>query len=91
MRSPDFTAQQFVAGYDFIAHDATPFDHNGHGTQVAGTIAESTNNHIGLTGLAYGAKLMPVRVLDSQGDGGARRRSPAASTSPSTTMRRSST
>ena len=71
VRSPDFRPGQFVPGYDFIAHDSTPYDRNGHGTQVAGTIAEATNNHIGLTGLAYGAKLMPVRVLDSQGDGGA--------------------
>ena len=71
VRSPDFRPGQFVAGYDFIARDSTPYDRNGHGTQVAGTIAEATNNRIGLTGLAYGAKLMPVRVLDSQGDGGA--------------------
>ena len=48
-----------------------PEDHNGHGTQVAGTIAEATNNGIGVTGLAYGVRLMPVRVLDSQGDGDA--------------------
>ena len=71
LRSPDFRPDQFVPGYDFIAHDSAPYDRNGHGTQVAGTIAEATDNRIGLTGLAYGAKLMPVRVLDSQGDGGA--------------------
>jgi serine protease len=70
-RSPDFRSSEFVKGYDFISHSPFPEDHNGHGTQVAGTIAEATNNAIGLTGLAYGVWLMPVRVLDSQGDGDA--------------------
>jgi serine protease len=70
-RSPDFSRYEFVKGYDFIAHSPYPNDHNGHGTFVAGTIAESTNNHFGLTGLAYGVRLMPVRVLNSQGEGDA--------------------
>jgi serine protease len=68
-RSPDFTAGQFVKGYDFVDNDQLPLDENGHGTHVAGTIAEKTNNGIGLTGLAFRAKLMPVRVLDKQGRG----------------------
>jgi serine protease len=69
LRSPDFAAGQFVKGYDFIDRDRLPLDENGHGTHVAGTIAEKTNNGIGLTGLAYRAKLMPVRVLDRNGRG----------------------
>ncbi len=68
-RSPDFTAGQFAGGYDFVANDPYPLDENGHGTHVAGTIAEKTNNGIGLVGLAYRAKLMPVRVLDRNGSG----------------------
>ena len=44
-------------------------DRNGHGTFVAGVVGESTNNRIGVTGLAYGATIMPVRVLDAAGDG----------------------
>jgi serine protease len=68
-RSPDFTSGQFVKGYDFVGNDPLPLDENGHGTHVAGTIAEKTNNGIGLTGLAYRAKLMPVRVLDRNGSG----------------------
>jgi serine protease len=68
-RSPDFTAAQFAKGYDFVEHDRIPLDENGHGTHVAGTIAEKTNNGIGLTGLAFRAKLMSVRVLDAEGRG----------------------
>ncbi len=69
LRSPDFSASQFVKGYDFVRNDRLPLDRNGHGTHVAGTIAEETGNGVGLTGLAYGAKLMPVRVLNRHGEG----------------------
>jgi serine protease len=68
-RSPDFAPGQFVSGYDFVDDDPLPLDQNGHGTHVAGTIAEKTNNGIALVGLAYRAKLMPVRVLDRHGSG----------------------
>jgi serine protease len=68
-RSPDFSRDQFVHGYDFVARNPFPNDRNGHGTLVAATIAEATNNRYGLTGLAYGAHIMPVRVLDSSGEG----------------------
>jgi serine protease len=70
-RSPDFEASQFLPGYDFVNHDRYPLDENGHGTHVAGTIAERTDNGVGLAGLAYRAKLMPVRVLDKHGRGDA--------------------
>lgn len=70
-RSPDFSPYTFVKGYDFISRTPYANDHNGHGTFVAGTIAEATNNHYGLTGLAYLARIMPVRVLDSAGEGDA--------------------
>jgi serine protease len=70
-RSPDFGPRQFVPGYDFVDRDRLPLDESGHGTHVAGTIAEKTGNGLGLTGLAYRAKLMPVRVLDGDGFGNA--------------------
>jgi serine protease len=68
-RSPDFSARQFVRGYNFVNRGRAPVDTNGHGTHVAGTIAEETDNGLGVTGLAYGAKLMPVKVLNSLGRG----------------------
>jgi serine protease len=67
-RSPDFTAR-LHKGYDFVDNDPYPLDLNGHGTHVASTIAEAANNGIALTGLAYGATIMPVRVLDRLGEG----------------------
>ncbi len=70
-RSPDFTSGQFVAGWDFVDGDPYANDLNGHGTHVAGTIAEATNNKIAVAGLAYGAKIMPIRVLDRNGEGNA--------------------
>jgi serine protease len=70
-RSPDLEPSQFVRGYDFVDRDPYANDVNGHGTHVASTIAEKTNNAYGLTGLAYGVKIMPVRVLDNSGEGDA--------------------
>lgn len=70
-RAPDFRRSTFVRGYDFVDNDHHPNDENGHGTHVTMTIAEATNNGTGLTGLAYGVRIMPLRVLDSQGAGDA--------------------
>jgi serine protease len=70
-RAPDLRRRTFVPGYDFVGRDKRPFDRFGHGTHVAGTIAQHVNNGIGVTGIAYNAKIMPVRVLDENGEGGA--------------------
>lgn len=59
----------FVLGHDFVNGDDDPSDDNGHGTHVAGTIAQSTNNGIGVAGVAFNACLMPVKVLDQNGSG----------------------
>src|SRR5262249_40001465 len=67
--SPDFNFKQFVPGYNFVDNNRLPVDQNGHGTHVAGTIAEETDNGFALTGLAFNAKLMPVQVLNSRGRG----------------------
>jgi serine protease len=66
-RAPDL--RHFVRGYDFVDDDRYPLDRNGHGTHVAGTIAETTNNRRAATGIAYRARIMPLRVLDSEGTG----------------------
>jgi serine protease len=71
-RSPDFAPSQFLPGYDFVDNDKEPLDEDGHGTHVTGTIAERDGNHFALTGLAPRAKIIPVRVLDSEGFGTAR-------------------
>ncbi len=68
-RSPDLSAERMVRGYDFVGRDPYPNDHNGHGTHVASTIGEVANNQLGLTGLAYGASIMPIRVLNQEGEG----------------------
>ena len=73
--SPDFLATQFVPGIDLVDDDAAPFDENGHGTHVASTIASQVTVGVAapypdyLAGVAYGASLMPVRVLDRDGVG----------------------
>jgi serine protease len=70
-RSPDFAGTRFVAPHDFVDDTRFPVDRNGHGTHVAGTIAEATNNALAVSGLAWGATIMPVRVLDARGYGDA--------------------
>ena len=55
-----------VRGWDFIGRDNNPMDEDSHGTHVAGTIAAG-NNGFGMTGVAYNARIMPVRVLGPNG------------------------
>jgi serine protease len=68
-RNPDFSPRTFLPGYDFVQNDRFPLDLNGHGTHIAATIAQATNNGLGLTGIAYGARIIPVRVIDPNGFG----------------------
>jgi serine protease len=68
-KAPDFAGTVFLPGLNVL--DGTPHanDDNFHGTHVASTIAEATNNDLGAAGLAFQCALMPVKVLDSEGDG----------------------
>jgi len=54
---------------DQVDGDHDPVDENGHGTQVAGALAARGNDGFGMTGLAWRARIMPIRVLDSWGEG----------------------
>ncbi|HEY4190070.1 MAG TPA: S8 family peptidase, partial [Candidatus Limnocylindrales bacterium] len=58
-----------VHGWDFVDDDNLPDDPYGHGTHVAGTIAAVGNNGIGVVGVAYASKVMPLRILDANGSG----------------------
>ncbi len=70
VQAPDLGQTSFVPGWDFVADDAYPDDEHGHGTHVAGTIAQSTDNGLGVAGVAPSASIMPLRVLDASGAGG---------------------
>lgn len=65
----DLAETSFVEGYDFIHHRTEAYDDHCHGTHVAGTVAQSTNNGKGVTGVAFGATVMPVKVLSARGGG----------------------
>jgi serine protease len=69
VRAPDLDRRRFVQGRDFVRGSKLPFDRNGHGTFVTGVISQATNNGIGVAGVAYRSKVMPVRVLDHEGKG----------------------
>jgi serine protease len=65
----DLVETKFAKGYDFVNDRENAVDDNGHGTHVAGTIAQSTNNSYGVAGIAYEASLMPLKVLSEYGGG----------------------
>ncbi len=66
---PDLRGTKFVEGYDFVNKDRHANDDHGHGTHVAGTIAQATNNGEGVAGVAFEASIMAVKVLDHFGGG----------------------
>ncbi|WP_159788479.1 S8 family peptidase [Sodalinema gerasimenkoae] len=69
LKVADLEGTEFVEGYDFVNDQVTADDDNGHGTHVAGTISQTTDNEFGVAGIAYQAKLMPLKVLSKQGGG----------------------
>jgi len=60
-----------VRGWDFINHDNNPMDDNSHGTHVAGIAAAVGDNGIGIAGVNWNAKIMPIKVFQSSGRGDA--------------------
>lgn len=65
----DLDQTGFVTGYDFVNKRVEALDDQCHGTHVAGTIAQSTNNGKGVVGVAFGTTIMPVKVLSRSGSG----------------------
>jgi len=68
-RVPDLADTAFVPGYNFVSNNEDATDDHGHGTHVAGTIAQSTNNKLGVGGIAFKASIMPLKVLSARGSG----------------------
>ncbi|NOZ72221.1 MAG: S8 family serine peptidase, partial [Chloroflexi bacterium] len=71
-RGTDLACRTFVDDYNALTKlsgAGVAVDDFGHGTHVAGTIAQCTNNDLGVAGIAYNVQLMPVKVLDSRGYG----------------------
>jgi serine protease len=66
--APELGDAKFVSPHDFIWDDNFPFDLDGHGTHVSGTIGQLTNNGVGVAGMAYNVRVMPVKVIDEVWD-----------------------
>jgi serine protease len=68
-RGTDLAGTRCEGGYNFVTDSPEGYDDQGHGTHVAGTIAQTTDNGKGVAGLAFCARLMPVKVLNRYGWG----------------------
>jgi len=72
--APDLADSSYVKfdaahDYDYINNDSHANDDNGHGTHVTGTIAGTTNNGLGVSGLAFKVQVLPIKVLSKSGSG----------------------
>ncbi len=65
----DLQGTELVPGWNFVDDSPDARDDHGHGTHVAGTIAQTTHNGVGVAGVAYQAKIMPIKVLSGSGSG----------------------
>ncbi len=61
-------ASRFASPRDFIWEDTIPVDLDGHGTHVSGTIGQLTDNNVGVAGVAFNVRLMPVKVIQQEWD-----------------------
>jgi serine protease len=66
---PDLKGIEFVKPYDFVGNSKHANDDHGHGSHVTGTIAQVTNNGIGVAGVARNVRIMPLKVLSGSGSG----------------------
>lgn len=65
---PDLQGR-IVAGWDFVNNDNDPRDDNRHGTWVSGIIAANSNNGVGIAGISWTDKIMPVKIMNAGGSG----------------------
>lgn len=65
---PDLSGK-VTAGYNYVSNNTNANDDNGHGTHCAGIAAAKTNNATGVAGVGFNCRIMPVKVLNSQGSG----------------------
>jgi thermitase len=65
---PDF-AGRLLTGWNYVNNTTDTTDDNGHGTMTAGVIAAAGNNGIGIAGICWSCKILPVKVLDANGSG----------------------
>ena len=68
---PDLAGVFVSRGRDFINNDDDATDDHGHGTHVTGIIAMRPDNGVGGAGVAYGARILPVKAMSANGGGGA--------------------
>lgn len=66
--APELGGTRFAGPRDFIWDDTEPYDFEGHGTHVSGTIGQLTNNGVGVAGMAFNVRIMPVKVLSNVWD-----------------------
>jgi subtilisin family serine protease len=77
LASHEDLAGRLLPGHDFVDNDSDPSDTSsdpkvhptGHGTHVTGIVAADAGNGLGIEGVAPGAKVLPIRVLDANGEG----------------------
>ena len=67
--APDLAGpDRFVAPFDFVWGDEYPLDFDGHGTHVAGTVGQLTDNGVGVAGVAFNVRIMPLKVISGPWD-----------------------
>jgi serine protease len=67
-QAPELKGVPFVSPYDFVWDDTEPFDFDGHGTHIAGTIAQATNNDEGTAGMSFNVSIMPIKAIFTEWD-----------------------
>lgn len=67
--APDLAGVTILSGWDYVNDDGDAADDHQHGTHLAGVVAQATDNGLGTAGMAPGATLLPIKVLDASANG----------------------